>query len=74
MGCADLAFNFNSHSQALESENFAFRTQHLEKENAVLQEEAAGLRAQVSEVESLRFQETAFRILKPSFLIFSSSV
>ena len=39
---------FESYFQALESENFAFRTQHLEKENALLQEEAVGLRAQVN--------------------------
>ena len=42
------ALKFDSNFQALESENFAFRTQHLEKENALLQEEAVGLRAQVN--------------------------
>jgi len=36
----------------LETENFAFRTQHLEKENAVLQEEAAGLRAQIERLKT----------------------
>ena len=42
------ALKSDSYFQALESENFAFRTQHLEKENALLQEEAVGLRAQVN--------------------------
>jgi len=38
--------------KALESENFAFRTQHLEKENALLQEEAVGLRAQIERLKT----------------------